>query len=211
MALFGCFAIPLYCLLIIDRYTLALVIHQREIELGIGMPLLSGTPVPVNRFQIIDWHTFTHVIHQGQVVLRTCVVLFRSLGIKLYGSSVIKGDALAFVIHIAQCKLRHSIALLRRFGIPLRGFLIGLQHAVAIVEMISQLTLRTRVTCFSLGYQQRDRRTTGRVLGMLCGVQWSNQRKAQQGCTSKVFYIHIRQIHMANSVTVSEFLAVARE
>ena len=75
MPLIGGQAVPAHRLGVIFRHTLAVVVHQTEEVLGVGVPLIGGQPVPARRLGVIFRHTLAVVVHQTEVVLGVGVPL----------------------------------------------------------------------------------------------------------------------------------------
>src|SRR5262245_42842832 len=90
----------------------AIGIHETEVQLGHGIPLLSRLTVPQGCQSVILWHTLAAVVVEGaKHALGTTLSVFGCCTEPLRRLGVILRNPFALKIHEAKRELRVSIAL----------------------------------------------------------------------------------------------------
>ena len=112
VALVGRFAIPARRSRIVLRDTLAVVVHDPEIELSSGVALVGRLAIPAQRSRIVLRDTPTFVVHDAEIALSTGVALVGCLAIPAQRSRIVLRDTLAVVVHDAEIELSTVVSLL---------------------------------------------------------------------------------------------------
>ena len=75
MTLLGSQPVPAHSFGIVLRYTPAVVVHDPEVELRIGLALLGSQPVPAHSFGLVLRYALAVVVHDTEFVLGRSVAL----------------------------------------------------------------------------------------------------------------------------------------
>ena len=105
------------------RDPLALDVHQREIALRDGQPLIGGAPQPLDRFAIVLPDALPLDVAHRQIRLSLGEPLIRRSLQPLRPGRRILSNAHAFVIHQSKIDLRRGKPLLRRQSRPFESLL----------------------------------------------------------------------------------------
>src|SRR5689334_17933296 len=94
---------PLCCLSIILRHTLAMLVHCSYVELGAGITLIGGSAKPLYGFGIVPPDPFAVGVDAAYSDLRECIALLGQRAVRLQST---------FVISSLQC----CVSILERAG-----------------------------------------------------------------------------------------------
>ena len=98
---------------VIHRHTLALVVHQRQVELGSRVTLLGGQGVVLDGLEVIQLDALTHVVHVGYGELGLGITLGCSFAVEFEGLGIILLDAFTIVVTLRQFPLGLGITVER--------------------------------------------------------------------------------------------------